>query len=273
MVTVGFDPIIARLGALEVGWHGVATVIAVVVAVWLGVRAATRAGFPAEPTSDVAFVAVIGGLVGARLFFVLDHLPRFVNDPLAALAIWEGGIAVYGAFIGGIAGGAIAAMRVGFPVWRGLDLAAIPMLVGQAVGRLGCLANGDAWGAPTGAEWGLVYTHPNDLLPRDLLGVPTHPYPLYEVTAVLLLGLALVGLRRRRLRPGVLFLWAALGYAAIRFSLSFFRQETVIAFGLQEAQLVALATAVLVIGLFISRRSSPPTRAASSEARTGPIAR
>lgn len=258
MVTIGFDPIIARLGALEAGWHGVATVIAVVVAVWLGVRAATRAGFPAEATSDVAFVAVIGGLVGARLFYVLDHLPRFVKDPLAAFAIWEGGIAVYGAFIGGIAAGAIAAMRVGFPIWRGLDLAAIPMLVGQAIGRLGCLANGDAWGAPTGGDWGLVYAHPNDLLPRDLLGVPTHPYPLYEMGAVLVLGLALITLRRRPLPPGVFFLWAALGYAAIRFSLSFFRQETVIALGLQEAQLVALATAILVIGLLIRPTTRTP---------------
>ncbi|MBI2324944.1 MAG: prolipoprotein diacylglyceryl transferase [Chloroflexi bacterium] len=268
MVTIGFDPVIARLGAFEVGWHGVVTVIAVWIAVWLGLRAATRAGFPTGPTSDVVVAAVVGGLVGARLFYVLDHLPRFLNDPLATFAIWEGGIAVYGAFIGGITVGAIAAVRVGLPVWRGLDLAAGPMLVGQAVGRLGCLANGDAWGAPTRAEWGLAYTHPNDLLPRDLLGVPTHPYPLYEMGAVLALGLALVALRRRRLGSGVLFLWAALGYAAIRFSLSFFRQETVVAFALQEAQLVALATAALA-ALFLGWR----TLARPVGARSEPIER
>lgn len=261
MVAFAFDPVITRIGPLEVGWHGVATVVAVAIAVSLGVRAAIRAGWPQETTADIAFAGVIGGIVGARTFFVLDHLPQYLNDPLAALAIWQGGIAVYGAFIGGIVGGAIVALRARLPIWRGLDLAAIPMLVGQAIGRLGCLANGDAWGAPTGADWGLVYVHPNDLLPRDLLGVPTHPYPLYEMAAVALLGVGLLALRRRPLHPGVLFLWAALGYAAIRFSLSFLRQETVIALGLQEAQLVALATAVLVIGLLI--RSATRTPAAS----------
>ena len=267
MVTFAFDPIIARFGPLELGWHGVATAIAVLVAVALGVRAAVRTGFPPEITADIAFAGVIGGLVGARLFFVLDHLPQYLSDPLAALAIWQGGIAVYGAFIGGILGGAIVAVRAHLPIWKGLDIAAMPMLVGQAIGRFGCLANGDAWGSPTGAEWGLVYAHPSDLLPRDLLGVPTHPYPVYEIVADLALIGVLLVLRRGRLRPGTLFLIAALGYAVIRFSLSFFRQETVIALGLQEAQLVAIATAALAAGLLAWRARALP------RARAVPIAR
>lgn len=245
MFTIAFDPVITRIGSFELGWHGVATVCAVVVAVWLAFRAAPRAGMPLEVAERVATSAVVAGIIGARLFHVLDHLPTYLADPLSIFAIWSGGIAAYGAFIGGIAGGVLAARRLAFPVWRGLDIAAIPMLVGQALGRLGCLANGDAWGAPTGGSWGVVYTHPNDLLPRELLGVPTHPYPLYEIVADLALLAILFLLWRRRPEEGVVFCVAAIGYALIRFSLSFVRQEAVLFAGLQEAQLTAIITAVI----------------------------
>ena len=261
-MTIGLDPVIARLGPFELGWHGILTLLAVVVGVWLGQRYAARAGLPPERTADVVIAAVVGGIVGARLFHVLDHLPYYAAHPLEALAIWEGGIAVYGAFLGGIAAGLVAARRAAVPIWLGLDAAAVPMLVAQAIGRLGCLSNGDAWGAPTGAGWGIVYVNANALLPRELLGVPTHPYPLYEIAAVLLLALVLTIYPRRRPPEGALFLWAALGYGAIRFALSFVRQEPVIVAGLQEAQLVALATAALAAVLLVRRAASGTLRRA-----------
>lgn len=254
-INLAFDPILAQLGPFQLGWHGVFTTLAVAVAVWLGLRLAGRRGFPTEPLGSVVTWAIVGGLVGARLFHVLDRLPYYLANPFEALAVWQGGIAVYGAFLGGIAAGLLAARRTGLPAWPLLDAAAPAMLVGQAIGRLGCLANGDAWGAPTGGAWGLVYTHPAALLPPDLLGVPTHPYPLYEIGGELaLLGGLWLG-RRWLAVPGRTFLVAALGYAAIRFSLTSFRQETALVWGLQEAQLIALATAVAASGLLLSRRA------------------
>ena len=155
---------------------------------------------------------------------------------------------------------------------RLLDAAAPALLVGQAIGRLGCLSNGDAWGAPTGAAWGIVYWHPHDLLPATLLGVPTHPYPLYEIGAELLLLGGLWLMRRRLTRPGALFLVTALGYAVIRFGLTFFRQETVVLWGLQEAQLLALLTgvaaAVLMVVQVAHHRVPEPWAACETGART-----
>lgn len=255
VLDLGFDPTFARIGPLQLGWHGVFTALAVVVAVWLGVGQAERRGVPSERLGGLLAWSLGGGLIGARLFHVLDRLPTYLANPLAAVAIWQGGIAVYGAFLGGIAGGLLAARRAGLPAWLLLDAAAPAMLVGQAIGRLGCLANGDAWGAPTGAAWGVAYTNPEALLPADLLGVPTHPYPLYEMVAALaLLGGLWLG-RRWLAAPGQTFLVAAVGYAVIRFSLTAFRQERVLLWGLQEAQLVALATGVVALGLLIGRRA------------------
>lgn len=253
IVTFSFDPVIVQLGPVQIGWHGVFTVLAIAIGVWWGLRGARRIGVEGEVVDRVLTWAIAGAFIGARLFHVADHLSYFVDHPLEAFAIWQGGIAVWGGFIGAILAGLFAARGKALPVWRLLDVAAPAILIGQAIGRLGCLSNGDAWGAPTGADWGIVYTDPNDLIRPDLLGVPTHPYPLYEIAAVLLLLGVLARLRPRLARPGELFMVATLGYAAIRFFLTFFRQETIVFAGLQEAQAISVAVAVVVLALWALR--------------------
>ena len=254
MIHMTFDPIFFRLGGLEVGWHGLLTAVAVVFGVWFGSRRATRYGIASAQLGNVAVWVIGSGIVGARLFHVLDHLSYFSDHPLEAFAVWEGGIAVYGSFIGGTLGGIFAARRYRIPVWALLDAVAPVVLVGQMIGRLGCFANGDAWGEPTGGEWGLVYEHSNTLLPSALLGVPTHAYPVYEIAAVsLLLGLMWTGRRFLQL-PGETFLVAAIGYAIVRAGLTFFRQEPVILWGMQEAQVIGVVTGALAAGLLVLNR-------------------
>src|SRR5258708_3974547 len=202
-----------------------------------------------EVVPAIAGWGVVGGLIGARLLHVADHPSFYLENPLLIPAIWEGGIAVYGAFIGGLVGGGVAAWRAHLNPWPLLDIAAPCMLVGQAIGRLGCLCNGDAWGAnATGCPICLAirYTNQNDLLPADLKGVPTYAYPVYEIAAEVVL-LAVLWLYRDRLnsRPGLTFLVMAMGYAVIRFGLTFYRQEVVLVWGLQDAQGIPLATGVL----------------------------
>jgi phosphatidylglycerol:prolipoprotein diacylglycerol transferase len=263
VLTFAFDPLIAQLGAFQLGWHGLFTALAVGAAIWLVMRLAEQGGLPTDRIADVAMWGVFGGIVGARLFHVLDHLSYFAERPLEVFAVWQGGIAVYGAFIGGVAAGWVAARRLGLPKWRLLDLAAPAMLVGQAVGRLGCLSNGDAWGAPCeGWRYGLciAYVHPNALLPEELHGVPTHAYPAYEIGAALVVLVLMWAFRHRLAAPGQQFVVAALGYAVIRFTLTYFRQETVLVAGLQEAQVIAIVTSVLVLAawfLWGPRRPAP----------------
>jgi phosphatidylglycerol---prolipoprotein diacylglyceryl transferase len=256
-LTFAFDPIIAQIGPFQLGWHGLFTALAVAVGLWLAGRLARQRGIPSDLVSGVALWAVVGGVIGARLFHVLDHLPFYLQNPLLIPAVWEGGIAVYGAFIGGLLAGGIAAWRARADVWQLLDIAAPSMLVGQAIGRCGCLANGDAWGADAvGCPLCLAirYTHQNDLLPANLKGVPTYAYPAYEIAAELvLLGVLWMFRAQLRERPGLGFLIAALGYAAIRFVLTFLRQETVIVLGLQEAQVIAVLTGLLALGMLAWR--------------------
>jgi phosphatidylglycerol---prolipoprotein diacylglyceryl transferase len=268
-ITIGFDPILAQVGPVSLAWHGVFVALAVAVAGWLGVRLAGRRGVAADQAYTVLTWGIVGGLIGARLFHVADHLAYYADNPLQILAVWEGGIAVYGAFIGGIVGGWLACRRLGLRPWVLLDAAGPAMLVGQAIGRLGCLCNGDAWGAPCGGSCPfclcVTYVNQHDLLPANLLGVPTYPYPLYEIVGDLAVVAGLWVLRDRfERRPGLLFLAAAVGYAAVRFGLSYFRQEAIVLAGLQEAQVIALASGILAAGLFVlrwqpSRSSAPAT--------------
>lgn len=258
-LTFSFDPVIAQWGPFQLGWHGLFTSLAVLVALWLAGRLAVQRGTPSEVAYGVAGWGVAGGLIGARLFHVADHLSFYLENPLLIPAIWEGGIAVYGAFIGGLVGGFIAVWRSHLDPWPLLDVAAPCMLVGQAIGRLGCLSNGDAWGSDaTGCAFCLAirYTNQNDLLPASLKGVPTYAYPVYEILAeVVLLGLLWVFRERLRERTGLMFLVGAIGYAVIRFGLTYYRQETVIVWGLQEAQVIAVVTGVVALGVLIWRLS------------------
>jgi phosphatidylglycerol---prolipoprotein diacylglyceryl transferase len=262
LIVIDVPATIARLGPIALGWHGVLTVVAVLVALRVATGRAERAGATAGQVATITTWAVVGGLIGARLFFVIDHAATFLADPLRAFAIWQGGIAVYGAFIGGITAGAVAARAHGVRVWPLLDAAAPALLVGQAIGRIGCLLNADAWGAPTGSDdWGVVYRSPDALLPAQLLDVPTHPYPLYEITAVVLL-LGLLSRLPSHARSGRLFLAAALGYAAIRFTLTAFRQEAIVLAGMQQAQVAAALTAAVAVALLLWTSRRPHGRTA-----------
>jgi prolipoprotein diacylglyceryltransferase len=109
-LTFGFDPVIAQWGPFQLGWHGIFTALAVAVGLWLAGRLAERRGMSSGVVYGIATWGVVGGIVGARLFHVADHLDFYLQNPLLIPAMWEGGIAVYGAFIGGLLGG-------GLPAW------------------------------------------------------------------------------------------------------------------------------------------------------------
>jgi phosphatidylglycerol:prolipoprotein diacylglycerol transferase len=209
---------------------------------------------------------VAGGIAGARIFFLLDHADYYLHHPLESFALNEGGLAVYGAVFGGFVT-VLALTRIyRLPTLQVIDAIAPGLIMAQAFGRIGCIINADAWGGPTSSALAFVYTNPKDLLPPDLLGVPTYPYPLYD----LLINLAIFGvvwqLRRRGMPHGALFAIFVALYGATRFLISYMRQERVWFWGLQEAQVVAilaLAAALISLALLFRRRATQNLPAAT----------
>ena len=208
---------------------------------------------PADWAYEMAFAALVGGLVGARVYFVFDNLGDTGDDIFGSLFSGSG-LTWYG----GAIGGAIAVFL--WARWRGilnlslLDLAAAPLAIGYAIGRVGCQLSGDgdygeAWDGP----WAMAY--PDGTVSTD---VPVHPTPVYETLAMGSVAIVLWGLRDR-FRPGALFALYLLLAGAERFLVEFVRRNDAVALGLTQAQWLSIAMIVVGGFWFATRRGGPST--------------
>jgi phosphatidylglycerol:prolipoprotein diacylglycerol transferase len=247
MITVSIDPILLSIGHFHLRWYSLIVLVAIAAGTWLVAREAARKGFPRAEIYDAAIGVILAGAVGARLFHVIDHWPDiFSANPIRALYIWEGGLAIWGAVAGGLVAVVFLARRKAWNVWRLLDAAAPGLVLAQAIGRLACIITGDSVGKPTDGPFGLAYSNPNAMVPK--LGVYYAPMPIYEILMNLGILAVLWRLRRqKRLPDGVLFLVYLILYSAIRFVITFWSSYRVVAFGLNQSQLISLIA--LVIGV------------------------
>ncbi len=245
-------PILLKIGGFHLRAYGTLIAIALLTATWLAGREAARKGIPPERVQDFVVWAALFGLLGARLYYLAFFSPRvFLEDPLGVLAIWRGGLAIHGGLLAGAATAVWYVRRHHLSFWVFADILAPAVILGQAIGRLACFLNGDAYGLPTSLPWAVTFTNPESMAP---LGVPLHPTQLYEMT----LNLALFGLLwwwRRRVRfDGQLFLMYAAGYGLIRFFVENFRGDQLqYAGGISAAQTFSLLLLMAAVTLFTVR--------------------
>lgn len=217
-----------------------------------GLVIATRfreVGKPPDWAYEMAFVALVGGLIGSRAYFLIENWSD-VNDDLLGNLVDGAGLVWYG----GVIGGAIAV--IAWARWRGilslalLDLAAVPLALGNAIGRVGCQLSGDgdygrAWDGP----WAMAY--PDGTVPTE---EPVHPTPIYETLSMGLLAIVLWRLRDR-FKAGLLFALYLIGAGLARFLVEFVRRNDDVALGLTQAQLLSVAM-MLAGGIWLARASS-----------------
>jgi phosphatidylglycerol:prolipoprotein diacylglycerol transferase len=227
----------------------------------LAVRWAVCAGYTEDDTFSVAMWGVIGAIVGARLFHVIDQWDFYAKDPIQIIKINEGGLAIYGTIVGGPLAGALYAWHKHLNVPRLADVAAAPLILGMAIGRIGDIINGEHHGAHAdGFPLAVVYTNPNTL---GEINIPVHLAVGYELILDLLIFAGLVWLARgfvrgprgwpnfnwdpRLPRDGMLFWVYVLAYSVSRFFIQFYRVDTPFALGLSQAQLLSVLMAMVAV--------------------------
>lgn len=261
MIEIPIEPnIVAMAGQFVLSWHGLFSFVAVAVAVFLVGRWAPTRGVLPDDIYSIAIWAIIGGIIGARIVHVVDNWEFYQNSPDRIIAIWAGGIGLWGGILGGFLAGAAYALIRKHPVGLIADLAAPAVLLAQTIGRVGDIVNGEhcakAW------DFALAFIWTSDLADASRcangVGVAVHPVIAYEMIWNAL-ALVLIWNLRNRLRPdGMLFaLYLAL-YALGRFGITFFREDRVWEFGMQEAHYIALLVLIATVPLLIIKARPRP---------------
>ena len=205
-----------HVGPLEIRIYGLAYVVALIAAIALTTRRWERRGGSRELVREVALWGFPAGLIGGRLYFLTTSWDEVPDHWWGPLAVWEGGLGIWGGIALGTLGGVLVLRRRGADIPRFLDAAAPGLLVAQAIGRIGNYFNQELFGGPTNLPWALHIDPAHR--PAGYEQYSTfHPTFLYELTWNLALAGALVGLgRRRQIRaPGLFALYVA-GYSAFR---------------------------------------------------------
>jgi phosphatidylglycerol---prolipoprotein diacylglyceryl transferase len=230
-----------HIGPLTLQTFGIAFGVGVVAAGLVLARRFRELDLPADWAYEMVFAALVGGLVGARVDYLIQNWDKVSNDVLGNLFSGSGLV-----WLGGVVGGAVGVLLWAWRRrWLGLallDTAAVPLALGYAIGRIGCQVAGDGdYGKPSHLPWAMGYADGTTPTPR---GVTVQPTPIYETVSMGLVALVLWNLRDR-FRPGVLFAMYLVLAGIERFVVEFWRRNNHVAAGLTAAQLESL-------GLFIA---------------------
>jgi phosphatidylglycerol:prolipoprotein diacylglycerol transferase len=281
----------------QIRYYGIIIVIAMLVAAFVAARLAKRAGYDPDHVWGALTWAIIPAIVLARLWFVLFppaalvdqgmdtawFFANFFNTENGAIAIWSGGLSIFGAVLGGLAGAYIYLRRNKLPVGQWLDIAAVALPLGQAIGRWANFINQELYGLPTTLPWGItidqahrvnVIVDPTKQSLRSMVDWPPetlfHPLFLYESLWNLLAFIVLLNLflrYRNRFRPGDLFLLCIMQYSFIRFLLEFIRVEVAYIPGttINSSQAFTALVFLVALGIFLYRRFAAPRPTSPAE--------
>jgi len=240
-------PVLFRIGSLDITSFGVMVALGALVGLWVFRRELARAGLP-DAALDAAVYGLVGGLLGAKLLYVFEHLSE---STFMSLFLDRGGMSWFGGFVGGVAAGVITIRAKKWPLVPVLAAATPALAIGQMLGRIGCFLVGDDYGRPTSLPWGVAF-------PRGL--PPTfdrvHPTQIYEAIFLAFLAWLLIRWRRRGLSDRTVLGRYFVLAGAFRFALEFVRVNVRVAGPFTVAHLFSLLVVALGVVILMSGRES-----------------
>lgn len=252
------NPVAFEIFGWPVRWYGLIIGLGIALAYLVIMIQAKHKNMDREKVSDLIFWAIMMGFVGARLYYVVFNLSYYLANPTKIVAIWEGGIAIYGGILGGLLTLVILTRRYQISLWDFLDMAVPGLLIAQILGRWGNFVNQEAYGQATSLSRLQALGLPNWLIQQMKIdGTYYQPTFLYESSWNLLGLLVLIGLvflyknRRRGDLTYFYLLWYGLG----RFYIEGLRSDSLYWGPVRVSQALALIFVVLsIFGFLMSHR-------------------
>lgn len=235
-------PVLIKIGAIPIYSFGVMIVVAFFICCWIVSLELHRKGLDQQMRADSLVGGVLfGGLVGARLNYILENFGKFLSSPLEIFT--GGGLIWYGGLLGGIAVLTYIVYRKKLSWLQTADILAPALALGYAVGRIGCLLAGDGdYGKPSNLPWAMAF--PEGIVPTT---IPVHPTPLYEFFLMAVVFVVLCAIRKTVHKNGIIFGLYLVLAGAERFLIEFLRINPIVAWNLTTAQIVSLV--LVVVGL------------------------
>ncbi len=262
-----FNPVAFSIGDIHVAWYGILIAAGILLAMVFAMTQCKKFGIIADKLMNAALGGVIGGIIGARAYYVIFTWDQYKDDLSSIFKTWEGGMAIYGGLIGGLVVGLLVAKISKIRIRPALDITSMGFLIGQSIGRWGNFINVEAFGGNTDLPWGMtspsitayLQEHYSEL---SALGMnvdstaPVHPCFLYESLWCALGFLLLFLYRKHRKFDGEIFLMYSVWYGAGRFVIEGLRTDSLTIGTIRVSQLLAglVVVAGVILWLVITSR-------------------
>jgi phosphatidylglycerol---prolipoprotein diacylglyceryl transferase len=248
-------PVLIEFGPITIYSLGVFWALGGVAAVWILRQELRRCGYDAELASTIVTSAAIGGLIGARLLFILEEWNHFTHDPLSFL-LSGSGFSWFGGLLGGGLTTAWSFTKNRLRFWEAADMSAPALALAYGIGRIGCFLAGDAtWGKISDVPWAMAFPSAVAGWVDPLTGEPyppgarVHPTQLYELVQSLIVFAILWMVRKRPHPPGAIFSLYLILAGSMRFIVEFLRVNPIVGAGLTEYQWMSVALIIVGAGL------------------------
>ena len=247
-------PILVKIGPITIHYYGLMYVIAITLGLVLIIKEARRKGIDlsTEDLFDLLLWTIPVAILGARIYYVAFQWGYYSRHPLDMIKVWEGGLAIHGGVIAGAIAVYLFCRVKKVPFWALADAISPSLILGQAIGRVGNLMNGDAYGLPTTLPWGIRFPL-NSPAGQAYPGLATHPSMIYEMILNLLIFVYLWRIRKKGYRAGFITSMYVILYSLARSLVSFSRGDS-LWLGPIRAAHVASAILILAFGGFIMWR-------------------
>lgn len=247
-----------HVGSIPVYWYGVIIGFGVLIGYLMATREAKKRGLPKDVVADFLLYAIPISIICARIYYVIFRWEQFADNPIKVFAVWEGGIAIHGALIGGAITAYVFCKKKQVPIWQFLDIIAPSVLIGQAIGRWGNFMNQEVYGGEVSREFLENLFLPEFIINQMYInGAYYQPTFLYESLWNLLGVVLLLLLRRVNLKQGEIFFTYVIWYSVGRFVIEGMRLDNLmIGNSLRTAQVVSIILVVGALFAWIYRRKS-----------------